>query len=126
MPTTLTLRNIRARPVMVPLRRPPQSASGAIAEAALVLLDLETEEGITGRSYVFPFSRAMLKPTVACVDALAEMLRGDALMPFEIEAKLRKRLTLLDTPGLVGIALAGIDIAAWDAQAKALGVPLVR
>ncbi|MGH8677119.1 MAG: enolase C-terminal domain-like protein, partial [Burkholderiales bacterium] len=75
---------------------------------------------------IFPFSRAMLKPTVACVDALAEMIRGDALMPFEIESKLRKRLTLLDTPGLVGIALAGFDIAAWDAHAKALGVPLVR
>ncbi|WP_143300930.1 enolase C-terminal domain-like protein, partial [Candidatus Entotheonella palauensis] len=31
----------------------------------------------------------------------------------------------LDTPGLVGIALAGIDMAAWDAHAKAQELPLV-
>ena len=36
-----------------------------------------------------------------------------------------RQLTLLDTPGLVGLALAGIDMAAWDALAQARGVPLV-
>ena len=53
------------------------------------------------------------------------MIKGDPLAPFEIEAKLRARLTLLDTPGLVGLALAGIDMAAWDALAQAHGLPLV-
>jgi mandelate racemase len=46
---------------------------------------------------------------------MLEMIRGDPLAPIDIEAKLRGRLTLLDTPGLVGLALAGIDMAAWDA-----------
>jgi mandelate racemase len=32
---------------------------------------------------------------------------------------------LLDTPGLVGLALAGIDMAAWDALAQSRGLPLV-
>jgi mandelate racemase len=53
------------------------------------------------------------------------MIKGDALVPYEIDAKLRKRFTLFDTPGLLGLALAGIDMAAWDAYAKGLGVPLV-
>jgi mandelate racemase len=57
---------------------------------------------------------------------MLEMIRGDPLAPVEIEAKLRGRLTLLDTPGLVGLALAGVDMAAWDALARAHGVPLVR
>lgn len=117
---------VKARPVMVPLKRPPRSASGEIPQAPLVLIDLETDEGAVGRAYVFTFTRAMLAPTVGCIQALSEMILGDVVAPLEIEAKLRQRLTLLDTPGLVGIALAGIDMAAWDAYAKALEQPLVR
>jgi len=119
------VRSLRARPVLVPLKRPPVSASGGIPAAALVLIDLETDGGITGRSYVFAFASWALGPVVGCLQAMLEMIKGDALAPLEIEAKLRARLTLLDTPGLVGLALAGIDMAAWDALAQAHRVPLV-
>src|SRR5262249_24484820 len=44
----------------------------------------------------------------------------------DVEAKLRRNLTLLDTPGLVGIALAGVDMCAWDALAQAAGLPLAK
>ena len=91
----LTIRDIRARAVMVPLRRPLVSARGAIPTAPLVLLDLETEQGITGRSYLFAFSPGMLKPIVGCVEALRDILKGDALAPFETEQKVRKRFTEL-------------------------------
>ena len=121
----MRLTALRARPVLVPFRRPPVSASGAIAKAALVLFDLETDAGVTGRSYVFGFTQWALGPIAASAQGLFEMVKGDALAPFEIEAKLRRQLTLLDTPGLVGLALAGIDMAAWDALARARGVPLV-
>lgn len=108
------------------MTRPPLSASGALPTAALVLVDLETAEGLTGRSYVFAFSTWALKPIVACVDAMSEMLQGDAVAPFEIEAKLRKRLTLMDTPGLVGLALSAVDMCAWDVAAQAAGLPLAK
>jgi mandelate racemase len=121
----LRIRNLRARPVLVPFKRPPVSASGGIPAAALVLIDLETDGGVTGRSYVFGFASWTLGPIVGCLQAMLEMIKGDALAPLEIEAKLRARLTLLDTPGLVGLALAGVDMAAWDALAQAHGVPLV-
>ncbi|MGQ0579329.1 MAG: enolase C-terminal domain-like protein [Betaproteobacteria bacterium] len=121
----LKIKNIRARAVLVPLKRPPISASGALPEAALVLVDVETGEGVTGHSYLAAYGKAMLKPLVSTLEAVAEMIKGDALVPYEIDAKLRKRFTLFDTPGLVGLALAGIDMAAWDAYAKGLGVPLV-
>ena len=121
----MRVRSLRARPVLVPLKRPPVSASGGIPAAALVLIDLETDGGITGHSYVFAFASWALGPVVGCLQAMLEMIKGDALAPLEIEAKLRARLTLLDTPGLVGLALAGIDMAAWDALAQAHRVPLV-
>jgi mandelate racemase len=122
----LTLRDIRARAVMVPLRRPLVSASGAIPSAPLVLIDLETEQGVTGRSYLFAFSAGMLKPIAGCIEALCEVLKGDALAPVDNEQKVRKRFTLFDTPGVLGLAIAGIDMCAWDALARAQNLPLVR
>jgi mandelate racemase len=126
MTATLTIRNIRARPVMVPFKRPPVSASGALPHAALVLVDLETEEGITGRSYVFGFGRWALGPIAGCLAHMSELLGGARVAPFAVEALLRGRLTLIDTPGVVGLALAGVDMCAWDALAQAAGLPLVR
>ena len=126
MTTKLAIRNIRARPVLVPFKRPPVSASGGIPGAALVLIDLETDGGLTGRSYVFGFTPWAIKPIAGCVEGLGGAIKGDACAPLELDAKLRKQVKLLDTPGLVGIALAGIDMAAWDALAQAEGVPLVR
>ena len=121
----MKIRSLRARPVQVPIKRPPVSASGAIPRAALVLFDLETDAGVTGRSYVFGFSPWTLAPIVGCAEGLFEMMKGDPLAPVDLEAKLRRQLALLDSPGLVGLALAGLDMAAWDALAQARGVPLV-
>ena len=121
----MKIRALCTRPVLVPFNRPPVSASGAIPKAALVLFDLETDAGVVGRSYVFGFAPWTLSSIAATAQGLAAMIAGDPVAPFDIEAKLRRQLTLLDTPGLVGLALAGIDMAAWDALARAQRVPLV-
>jgi hypothetical protein len=76
------------------------SASGAIPNAALVLIELETGQGITGRSYGFGYPTWTPKATDQSIEAMSEMLKGDPAAPLEIEAKLRKRLMLLGTPGL--------------------------
>jgi mandelate racemase len=122
----LTIQGIQARPVLVPIRRPPRSASGAIPMAPLVLIDLLTAEGISGRAYVFAFTPWALAPIVACIEAAAEIIRGQPLAPLDLTAMLQARLRLMDTPGLVGIAIAGVDMAAWDAQARAQQLPLAR
>jgi mandelate racemase len=53
-------------------------------------------------------------------------VKGEPLAPIEIEQKLAKRFRLLGTQGLVGIALAAIDMALWDALARSRGTSLVR
>ena len=118
------LRALRARPLLVPFRIPPASASGAMPTAPIVALDLETEQGVTGHAYLFAFTPAALKPLVAMIEGIGEMTRGEPLAPADLDAKLRRRLTLLDTPGIVGLALAGLDMCAWDALARAAGLPL--
>jgi mandelate racemase len=53
-------------------------------------------------------------------------VQGEILAPAEIEQKLSKRFRLLGTQGLVGMALAAIDMAVWDALARIHQMPLVQ
>lgn len=123
--TSLTIRALKIHPVVAPLPIPLTTASGALTEAPLLLLDLVTDQGVTGRTYLFAYQRALLKPLDTLVQALAEIIVGDPVVPAEIEKKLRSRFTLLGgTRGLAGIALSGIDMAAWDALAQSKGAPL--
>ena len=122
----MKIESIRARAVAAPMKRPLATSSGAISVATLLLIDLQTDGGIVGRSYLFAIGRQNLKPLAALVEAMAEMVKGDAVVPFDIERKLRQRHALLGVHNVVLFAMAGIDMAAWDACAKALGQPLVR
>jgi mandelate racemase len=54
------------------------------------------------------------------------MLKGDAVVPFEIEKKLRACYTLLGVHNIVLFAMSAIDMCAWDALGQALGEPVVR
>lgn len=122
----MTIRGLRARPVDVPMKRPLQTSGGLVGSAPLVLIDLFTGEGVTGRSYLFCYTALALRPMVALLDGIGALIAGDPLAPFDVERKLQRRFTLLGGQGLVGMALAGIDIAAWDALAVAAGLPLAR
>jgi mandelate racemase len=124
--TKLNIRSIRARAVAAPMTRPLTTSTGAVSVAALLLIDLETDGGIVGRSYLFGIGTHNLAPLAKLVEAMAEMLKGDALAPFDIEKKLRARYALLGVHNIVLFAMSGIDMAAWDAAAQALGQPLVR
>jgi len=123
---SLRIQSIAARSVVVPIKRPLATSVGAVTAAPLLLLDMRTTSGIVGRSYLFAISRAHLKPIAALVDAMAEMIRGDAVAPFEIEKKLRARYALLGVHNIVLFAMAGIDMCAWDALGQALGEPVAR
>lgn len=117
---------LRARPVLVPMSVPMQTSAGALDRAALVLIDLQTSSGIVGRSYLFAIGAHNLKPIVALLDAMGEMIAGEPLAPFELERLLRRRYALLGVHNIVLFAMSGIDMAVWDAKAQLAGQPLVR
>ncbi|MGH8738406.1 MAG: enolase C-terminal domain-like protein, partial [Burkholderiales bacterium] len=122
----LRLRGVRVRAVGAPMRRPLATSTGAITVAPLLLIDLQTDAGITGRAYLFGIGAQNLAPIARLVEAMGGMLEGDALAPFEIERKLRARYTLLGVHNIVLFAMSGIDMAAWDALGQAHAEPLVR
>jgi mandelate racemase len=116
--------NVRARAVNVPLSVPHPTAGGTVTSAPLVLIDLQTDGGVTGRTYLFCYTAFALKPVAALVESFGELIAGDALAPLDIFKKIQGRLRLLGPQGLTGMAAAGIDMAAWDALAVAQGLPL--
>jgi mandelate racemase len=122
----MKIRNIRVRPVAAPMKRPLTTSTGALTAAALLLIDLQTDEGVVGRSYLFAIGKHNLAPIAKLVEAMAEMIKGDELAPLDMERKLRARYALLGVHNIVLFAIAGIDMAAWDALALSLGQPLVR
>jgi len=121
-----TIKHIEVRPVVVPMKRSLKTSSGAVAQAPLLLLDVHTNEGATGRSYLFGVSTFILKPLHDLVTALAEVINGDSVAPLELDRKIRKRTTLLGPYYLLGMAAAGIDMACWDALAIAANMPLAQ
>jgi len=122
----MKIRALSVRAVAVPMRRPLQASIAAVTVAPLLLVDLRTDGGITGRSYLFTMSKAHLKPAAALLEAMGEMVKGDAVAPFEIEKKLRARYGLLGVHNMVLFAMAAIDMCAWDALGQALNQPVAR
>lgn len=121
-----TIQELRVRPLRVPMQEPHRTASGIVAESPLVLTDVMTSDGLAGRSIIFTYTPAALHPTADLIRNIEPLIKGEPLAPAEIERSLVHRFRLLGAQGLVGMALAGIDMALWDALARTHGTSLVR
>lgn len=124
--TVVKITGLRSRAVNVPLTYPIHTAVGTVASAPLVLLDLDTDAGVTGHAYLFAYTPVALKPLKQMVDEMASLIVDQPLAPSDLEQMLSQRFCLLGYTGLVRMAAAGIDMAAWDAVAKTRGLPLVQ
>jgi len=120
----LTLRRIRSRAVEVPLRYVLGTSAATVRAAPLLLLDVETEEGITGRSYVFCYRRSGARAIAAVLHEMAALVEGQSVAPLPIAARLERLYALIGVTGVVRMALSALDMALWDALAVAAGLPL--
>jgi mandelate racemase len=124
--TTPTLRSVRARAVVVPLRRPVIAGIGRFDQWPMVLVDVETSDGVVGSGYIAPYRAAALPAIVAEIHDLAEVWRGEPIAPADAFADFGKALNVVGIAGVSMIARSALDMALWDALAKTAGLPLVR
>ena len=120
----LTIRDLRATPVLVPMTYVLGTSAQAVREAPLLLVDLETEEGVTGHAYQFCYLPAAAPAIMILLDEALRTVKGDRADPVVLWEKLTKRFTLIGVQGVVRMAMAMFDVACWDALAKAAGKPL--
>ncbi|HVQ61125.1 MAG TPA: enolase C-terminal domain-like protein [Burkholderiales bacterium] len=121
----LTVRGIRARPVEVPMKLPLGTSAGTLRSAALLLIDLETEEGVTGHSYLFCYLPGAAPAIAAMLAEVGRSVKGDSVAPSDLWTKLARRFKLIGVQGIVRMAMSGFDCACWDALALAAKQPLV-
>lgn len=124
--STLTIRDLRARPVTAPLVRPLRTASGSIEVSPLVLLDVLTEQGVTGQSYLFGYTPLTLKPLMSLIEQVKPELIGKAVVPVERMRQMEQRFRLLGLQGLLGMLVSTLDMAYWDALGKSANMPVVQ
>lgn len=123
---TLTFDSLRVRAASVPMRRPIVSKVGGYPEWPFVLIDVMTKEGVVGRSYLEPYVYALVPSIVATLEALGKLFAGKPLAPLDVFSGAMRTLHLNGRQGTPVIALSGLDMAVWDALARAAGVPLAR
>lgn len=120
---------VRSTPLFLPFRQPYHWAYGVNEGAEPVLVEIETDAGVTG------LGESLGAPGGAAVAAALAQVTPDLIGhdPFDI-ARLVERLHRKHFAG-VGPAnqrrhsnqiLAGVELALWDAVGKALGQPVHR
>ena len=120
----LTFESVTARPIVLKLKRPVVARIATITDWPIILIDLHTKEGITGRAYLEPYLVKSMRYLVPAIEDLGAMLAGRPLAPVELYGAARKSLQFVGYAGQSMIAASGLDMAAWDALARAAGMPL--
>ncbi|MEA2987979.1 MAG: mandelate racemase [Alphaproteobacteria bacterium] len=120
----LTIRALRTIAVQVPMTYALGTSQARITAAPLLLIDLETEEGITGHAYLFCYLPAVAPVVAKMLDEIGQMATGERVAPAALWETLAQRFKLVGVQGIVRMAMAGLDVAAWDALALGARVPL--
>ena len=123
----MQIRGVRSRVVAVPIRRPVVARIGRYDRIWFVLVDVETDAGISGLSYLWAFSPHGARAVQGVLDELAEVAVGeDPFFSTRLWRRMWSRITQWGHKGLSVIGMAGIDVAVWDIVGKSLGQPLAH
>src|SRR4030081_3017362 len=123
---TPTIRSITARAVDAPISRPVKNAFGVIRSAPLVLIDVATDQGVTGHAYIFAYTRLTLAPLVRLIADIGSDLTGKPIAPIDLMGQMDAKFRLLGWQGRVGVAVAGLEMAYWGALGQVAGQPLAK
>jgi mandelate racemase len=126
MTERLTVRGVEPRLLQVPLRRALHTSASRITAAPLLLIDVLTEQGVTGRAYLFCYVQSIGRAAAAIARSAATLLAGTSAQPAATGGLLRGHFRLAGVTGPVASVVAAVDVACWDALAIAAGLPLVR
>ncbi|NIW23708.1 MAG: mandelate racemase [Gammaproteobacteria bacterium] len=122
----LTIRALRTRAVSPPMHRPLGTSATRMERAPFVLVELETEEGVTGRAHAYCYLERAAPLLRDVLTTAGEAIVGAAVDPGAIRSSLDATFRLLGAHGLVAMGLSALDVACWDALAVAADVSLAR
>lgn len=121
---TSVLRSLAATAVKLPMKRPLGTSARSIDAACLLLVDVLTQDGITGHAYAFCYQPSIARSLVPIVAELSEQLVGLPLLPLDLAHAVSRYFRLPGLTGPLAMVASSVDTAAWDALAKSAGKPL--
>jgi mandelate racemase len=118
------LRSLSAVPVSVPMSRPLGTSAQTIRKAPLLLVTLETQDGLKGHAYAFCYLESVARSLVTLVTDLSGFLAGQEVAPIEMSRSIARYFKLTGLYGPLCMIASAIDAAAWDVLSIAAGLPL--
>ena len=122
----MLIRSIEAMLVVVPMRRPLGTSAARVTSAPLLLVDLHTDQDVTGHAYLFCYRESIGRAALAVLRDAHDALTGTPVSPAAARHTLHARFKLAGVHGAVAMVFAAVDTACWDALAVAAGLPLAR
>jgi mandelate racemase len=97
----LTVRKVKTRGVRVPLTFTLGTSVAVVKKVPLLLVDVETAEGIVGRTYLFCYTASGARAIAEHLRELADLVHDISVPPLELAQQLQKRFALLGVTGTV-------------------------
>ncbi len=123
----MKITRIRTTPLLVPPKEPYHWSQGVSGGAAVVLIEVETDEGVTG------IGESIGSPTVEAVTSVLEAVSRFFIgqPPHDIERLFAQAYQEIfaaidNTPRFASRVFAGLEMALWDVIGKAAGQPVHR
>ncbi|MDA0567380.1 mandelate racemase/muconate lactonizing enzyme family protein [Streptomonospora sp. S1-112] len=127
MPDQVTVATVEARVARVPLERPTSFATRQVTARDYVLVTVTGDDGVRGHGFCYAGSSGGEVVRAAVTELLGAVVAGrDPLLVERIWADMYQEALLHGRTGSVMRALSALDIALWDRNARALGLPLHR
>ena len=111
--------------VDIPLAKPIATAIHQMKSVGCVLLELETDQGLVGESYVFTLNGVRLKALQEMLLGFAHQVEGrDPHFVAQIWNDIWTEMNPIGHKGFTIAALTAIDTACWDLVGKSAAMPL--
>ena len=121
----MKITQIRTQPIEIPFDKALGTSIHRITSVAALLVWIDTDEGITGESYLWVIGKHKLPVLMEMVRSLEPVVKHRN--PLDVAARFDEmwnEINFLGHKGVTIFGIAAIDWACWDIKGKALGVSL--
>jgi L-alanine-DL-glutamate epimerase-like enolase superfamily enzyme len=123
----MKIRDIRTTRLSVPLNPPLADSTHVLDRIQWILVDIETDEGLVGSSYMLTFDYgAELLQAIIDIELKKVILGKDPRDITGIWHMCHAHSEYIGQSGLAAWGIGGIDIALWDLLGKYLKVPVCQ
>jgi mandelate racemase len=118
------LRSLTSRGVLLPLTFTLGTSAAIVRSVPLLLVDLLTDDGVTGRAYAFCYRPSGARAMAAHLAEAFDLLSSSPVTPHDASRVFFRQFALLGVTGAVRMALSLLDMAIWDALSQSRGLSL--